>query len=147
MSVWSQKRGINHPILTPEQPHALDLYNNSFHLSRASHGSFLPLPCLCQPPSLFSSLSHSLPPIIIQSLYRTKASKGHSIWIAAILAQRVLHKSVNLHACVHPGVHAPRHNLWTLFTRCSLSITWKLLSRQHTHCLERKLVVEQRKLS
>lgn len=49
----------------------------------------------------------SLPPIILQSLYRTKASEGHSIWTAAILAQRVLHESVNLHthACVSIRVY------------------------------------------
>lgn len=39
-------------------------------------------------------------PIIFRSLYRTKASKGHSIWTAAILAQETLHESVNLHTHV-----------------------------------------------
>lgn len=80
-------------------------------------------PPLCLPPFLFSSLSPSLPPIILQSLYRTKASEGHSIWMAAILAQRVLHKSVNLHIRTCVSICVCTNAPFKISKRCLITVS------------------------
>lgn len=68
-------------------------------------------------PSLSPSIALFIPlfPILLQSLYRTKASKGHSIWMAAILAQSPLQECTFTHAhtCISmcTCTNAAKHNL------------------------------------
>lgn len=67
--------------------------------------------------SLSPSIALFIPlfPILLQSLYRTKASKGHSIWMAAILAQSPLQecKFTHAHTCISmcTCTNAAKHNL------------------------------------